>query len=432
MKNQILPLQINNILAYSLILLAFIGFQNSIYSSNKIVNDTIGFNEYKGIVIDSKSKKALIFAAITVNNTNISSVTNTQGEFILKIPKKYTNNKITVSFLGYTSKVVNLSDTSTDDIEVRLETHIEELSEIKINIKDAKTLISEMLRKKGDNYFDFPTSMTAFYRETIKKRRSYVSLSEAVVGINKQSYNLERKDILKLYRARKSTDYKKLDTITLKLRGGPYSTVQIDAMKNSDVLFSEDVFDYYDFVFENSTKIDNKPIFVVSFKQKPSISDPMYYGKLYIDANSYALTMAKFSLNLENPKKASRLFIIKKPARATVLPIEASYQIDYREKDGKWYLGYSRIQLGFKIDYDKRLFNSVYNITMEMAVTDWEKSTDENIFKARERLRSTAILSDEAQGFSDPEFWGEFNVIEPEKPIESAIKKIQKQLRKIK
>ncbi|SNR82301.1 carboxypeptidase-like regulatory domain-containing protein [Lutibacter flavus] len=432
MKNQILPLQINNILAYSLILLAFIGFQNSIYSSNKIVNDTIGFNEYKGIVIDSKSKKALIFAAITVNNTNISSVTNTQGKFILKIPKKYTNNKITVSFLGYTSKVVNLSDTSTDDIEVRLETHIEELSEIKINIKDAKTLISEMLRKKGDNYFDFPTSMTAFYRETIKKRRSYVSLSEAVVGINKQSYNLDRKDILKLYRARKSTDYKKLDTITLKLRGGPYSTVQIDAMKNSDVLFSEDVFDYYDFVFENSTKIDNKPIFVVSFKQKPSISDPMYYGKLYIDANSYALTMAKFSLNLENPKKASRLFIIKKPARATVLPIEASYQIDYREKDGKWYLGYSRIQLGFKIDYDKRLFNSVYNITMEMAVTDWEKSTDENIFKARERLRSTAILSDEAQGFSDPEFWGEFNVIEPEKPIESAIKKIQKQLRKIK
>ena len=41
-------------------------------------------------------------------------------------------------------------------------------------------------------------------------------------------------------------------------------------------------------------------------------------------------------------------------------------------------------------------------------------------------------MSDEASGFSDPEFWGEYNVIEPEKPIESAIKKIQKQLEKIK
>ena len=52
--------------------------------------------------------------------------------------------------------------------------------------------------------------------------------------------------------------------------------------------------------------------------------------------------------------------------------------------------------------------------------------------KYKDRFKSTAILSDEAAGFSDPEFWGEYNVIEPEKPIESAIKKIQKQLEKAK
>jgi hypothetical protein len=33
-------------------------------------------------------------------------------------------------------------------------------------------------------------------------------------------------------------------------------------------------------------------------------------------------------------------------------------------------------------------------------------------------------------GFADPNFWGEFNLIEPEKPIETAIRKIQKQLEK--
>ena len=116
--------------------------------------------------------------------------------------------------------------------------------------------------------------------------------------------------------------------------------------------------------------------------------------------------------------------------KANVLPTEAVYQINYREKDGLWYFGYSRIQLGFKIDYDKRLFNSVYHLTMEMAITDWEKNEENLSVKFKDRLRSTAILSDEASGFSDPEFWGEFNVIEPEKPIESAIKKIQKQLKK--
>ena len=35
-----------------------------------------------------------------------------------------------------------------------------------------------------------------------------------------------------------------------------------------------------------------------------------------------------------------------------------------------------------------------------------------------------------ASGFSDPNFWGAYNIIEPEKSIESAIKKISKQLNK--
>jgi len=47
-------------------------------------------------------------------------------------------------------------------------------------------------------------------------------------------------------------------------------------------------------------------------------------------------------------------------------------------------------------------------------------------------LRTSVIMSDKTLGFSDPEFWGEYNVIEPEKSIETAIKKIKKQLKKIK
>jgi hypothetical protein len=39
---------------------------------------------------------------------------------------------------------------------------------------------------------------------------------------------------------------------------------------------------------------------------------------------------------------------MRKPLNARVYPIEANYRIDYREKDGKWYYGYSRIELGIK------------------------------------------------------------------------------------
>ena len=414
----------------ALIFFTLIGFQNTGYATNAIVQDTITFIQYKGKVIDSKSKKPLVFATLIVNNTNISSITNTQGEFLLKIPTDYSNHRVTVSFLGYTSKVIDFNDLNESNIVIKLETHIEELSEIKINIEDANSLVREMLRNKGNNYFDFPTSMTAFYRETIKKRRNYVSLSEAVVEVNKQAYTNSKNDLLKLYKARKNTDYDKLDTITLKLKGGPSSTLKIDVMKNPLDFFGDDIYDRYQFNFETSTKIDDKPVYVVSFKQKKHIKDPYYFGKLFIDANSYALISTKFYLNLEDKKEASRIFVIKKPKKATVIPTQAMYQINYREKNGKWHFGYSRIELGFKIDYDKRLFNSVYNIVMEMAITDWEEITENTTIKFRDRLKPSVILSDEVQGFADPEFWGEYNVIEPEKPIENAIKKIQKQLEK--
>jgi hypothetical protein len=62
-----------------------------------------------------------------------------------------------------------------------------------------------------------------------------------------------------------------------------------------------------------------------------------------------------------------------------------------------------------------------------MLVTDWEKISDNPITQS-ERIKPTIIMADEVSGFADRDFWGEYNVIEPEKSIESAIKKIQKNL----
>ena len=89
------------------------------------------------------------------------------------------------------------------------------------------------------------------------------------------------------------------------------------------------------------------------------------------------------------------------------------------------------MQLGFRINWDKKLFNTIYHTTIEMAITDWEKNISKKLIRPRDRLKPSVIISDQDSGFADPEFWGEYNVIEPEKPIESAIKKIRKQLKKI-
>jgi len=386
--------------------------------------------ELGGVVLNNDNQP-IISATITINESNISTVTNDEGGFLLKVPKNLSDKKITISHIGYNDQSISLSQFNGSKITIRLDSSITQLSEVSIDPKDPEALIRAVMKKKGENYIDDNTIMTAFYRETIKKRRNYVSLSEAVVDVYKNPYQSAKADIIKLYKARKSANYKKLDTLAVKLQGGPTSTLYIDIMKNPEILFTNDLLSTYEFSFDNSTKINNRHIYVLNFKQRQNISDPLYYGKLYIDSETLAMTKAVFSLNTENKEEVSRMFVRKKPKNATVYPTIASYNINYREKDGKWYYGYGQIDLHIKINWRKKLFNSIYKLNVEMAITDWRKnSTDESISQ-KERLKKSVVIADEASGFSDPEFWGQYNVIEPEKPIESAIKKIKKQLKKL-
>lgn len=391
------------------------------------------FKQYEGAVIDAKTNKPLVFATIAVEGTNISTITNTEGNFLLKVPNSINSGTVLVSFIGYTTKKIVLTKLKNKKNKISLETSALQLSEVDINSpKDAKALFKETLNKKGENYFDDPTLMTAFYRETIKKRRRNVSLSEAVVNIYKTPYSSGKKDAVELYKARKSTDYNRLDTVALKLQGGPFNALYIDIMKYPEYIFTDNSIDNYKFTFERSTRVNDRLIYVINFNQLSSIKKPLYQGKLYIDAENRTLTSAVYNLNVTDRQLASELFVRRKPRKVDVWPTEVAYRVDYRNKNGKWYYGYSNAFLKFKVDWENKLFNSVYSMTAEMAVTDWEKNDTGKLPKPKERLKKSIILSDEAIGFSDPDFWGEYNIIEPEKSIESAIKKIQRQLRRAK
>jgi len=391
------------------------------------------FNQYKGEVLDEDTRRPLVFATLSLEDSNVSTVSNTEGEFSLKIPKNVVEGNVKVSFLGYKTRLIPLSKFTSENNQIFMKVSVLELTEVNLSIpKDARALVLETLKRRGENYFDDPTLMTAFYRETIKRRKKNVSLSEAVVNIYKTPYDSDRKDAMQLYKARKSTDYSRLDTVALKLQGGPFNALLVDLMKYPEYIFTPETIEDYSFNFERSTRENGKLLYVVEFEQKEAIIEPMYKGKLYIDADKKVLQSAVYALNITDKDIASKMFVRRKPRNAKVYPTEVAYRIDYREKNGKWYYGYSNVLLEFKINWDKKLFNSVYSMTCEMAVTDWEKNLSGKLPKTKERMKSSIILSDEAIGFADPNFWGEYNIIEPEKSIESAIRKIQRQLKKAK
>jgi hypothetical protein len=291
--------------------------------------------------------------------------------------------------------------------------------------------VLDVMANKGANYFDQSKFMTAFYREQVKRRSKNIALAEAVVTILKRPYNSDVNDAISIVKARKSTDYSPKDTLAMKFQGGPYNALFIDIMKYSDFIFSEELINLYDFSFNGSTRINDRIIYIVHFEPKESTKEQLYTGNLYIDIENKLLTNAIFALKITDKERAARLFVKKKPKDAFVYPTEVLYKVDYREKNNQWYYGYSNIHMTLKVEWEKRLFNSLYSMQAEMAITDWEELTEKQRIRYRDRVRSSIILAEEADGFSDPEFWGAYNIIEPDKSIQNAIRKIRRQLKRL-
>jgi len=412
---------------FTIFCLIVMGYFNSIPQVTAQDLDEKNYIEIRGLVLSGDTKKPLEYASISVNETNISTITNIEGTFLLKVPKQERDKSVTINYLGFINKVIPLSEFKKRIYTIRLYESIEKLDEINVLSGNPNEIIKKVMSNRRVNSFDDRTIMNAFYRESIKKRKSYASLSEAVIQVYNRPVYAGGDDYVKLNKVRKSTNYNKLDTLVIKLQGGPYNNLNMDMIKNQDLFFNEDIFLHYEFNFDRSITLNDRLTYVINFKPKGYVSIPLFYGQLFVDANTYALSKAFFNLNLDDQKSASKYFVKRKPSKAEVIPTTANYRIDYIISNGKWYHGYSRIELGFKIDWKKKIFNSNYYITIEMAVTDWKKNADSRNLKNKEKLSANIILHDEATGFSNPEFWGEYNVIEPDKSIENAIKKINRQ-----
>lgn len=383
--------------------------------------------EYKGKVVNN-SGDALNSAYLAVEGTNISTVTNNEGEFSLKIPTSLGNVMVRVSHLGYQSRALPLDFFKTGKVVIELQESMEELSEVSLlTYTDPEAVVRNMLKNRGSNYFDDRATMTAFYRETIKRGRKNVSLSEAVVTIHKTPYTSVGKDDIALVKARKTADYDRLDTVALKLRGGPYNPLSIDLMKNPTYIFGQDELERFTFSFDNPTKINDRYLYVVDFEEQ-NTGMPWYYGKLFIDAESFTLVKASFNLNVDNRRAATDLFVKKKPGGTKVYPVEVHYDVHYRERDGRWYYGYGNTQLEFVVNWKRRLFNSRYKVNSELAVTDWKVNTEGRVKKDSTFLNERVVMADDITGFNDLAFWGENNIIEPDESIENAIEKIRKNL----
>jgi len=386
----------------------------------------------KGRVIDDESGNPLEYASVSINNTNISTVTNQDGYFSMRIPSSARNYKIKVQHLGYDNillPVITLID--KEDNVLRMRSSSIRLDEIEVVSGDGTQLVKDALRLITRNYEDNPNMMVAFYREAVKKGSRYLSLVEAVLDVYKESYKSYSNDQARIYIGRKATDISPRDTVFMKFQGGISDALLLDIAKHPEIVFGEDASGYI-FNIDGIATINNRPHYKIDFSPYAGIEDILFRGKIYLDVESLAFKRMEFNMNVEGRKDAAAIFIKKKPSSMRVSAESAKYVVDYVEQNGKWYFNYSSTEVQFKVRWKRRffgLFASTYTIFSEMAVTDrYEEPVQK--FPRKERIRSTDVIAEKVEHFQNAEFWGDYTVIEPDKEISNAIKKLSGKLQR--
>ena len=234
-----------------------------------------------------------------------------------------------------------------------------------------------------------------------------------------------------IYIGRKATDISPRDTVLLKFQGGISDALLLDIAKNPEIVFGTDGSDYT-FHIEGLININNKPHYKIKFEPYPTNEEILFRGNIYIEYESLAIARMEFNMNVEDRKDASNIFIRRKPAKMRVEVEKAQYVVDYIEDNGKWYFNYSKTEVGFRVRWTNRffgLFATNYTIGSEIAVTD-RYSDNVNKFPRSERIRSTDVIAERVEYFLDPDFWGEYNVIEPDQEITDAIDRLSDKLRR--
>ncbi len=407
-----------------------------------------------GVAKDENTRKEVPFASISIPGTHIGTVANADGEFTLKVLKSLNATDFEVTHIGYLNKRFNIEEALKNGKTYYIAPHSVPLKEVVVRPEDPESIIRGALTNVKKNYSENPNILVGFYRESIKQKRDYVSISEAVIDVYKGAYQKEfDNDRVRIYRGRKSGDVKKADTLVVKLQGGPHIAMLLDIVKNPYVLLDPEMLRYYSYEVLDLVNIDNEMNYVIGFTPRveqdfPSYTDkvkvstawraippkaeldfPLYMGKIYITTESLAISMVEFSMDLSDPDKAALQFVRRKPAGLRFTPTAATYLVTYKKQNDKYFLNYIRTEVAFKCKWNRKIFSSNYTIMSEMAITD-RQLDGVTRFTSKESLKSTAVLADMVPVFFADDFWGEYNVIEPEESIQSAIKKINRKLKR--
>ena len=379
-----------------------------------------------GTVVSGSSGQVVKGANVSGGGQTV--VTNDDGFFLLKSDNTLTS--IIVSHVGYRSQNVKVDGkgNTVDGLRIRLQPTTVQLQEVLVQAySDPRELVDAAIRKIPKNYSRQPELYHCFYRETAMKRQHYIMVAEGVVDMYKTGYGHgSGRDRVAIRKGRRLLSPNQRDTLSVKVTGGPVTPVQLDVVKNLDLLLNEEELRKYAMKMEQPTTIGDRLQYVVSISPQVVEEYALYYGLLYIDQETLTFTRVELNLDVSDRDKATRMMLVRKPAGVRFRPKELSLLVDYHQEGDLTRISYVRTTFRFYCDWRRRLFATAFTACCEMVVTSRHDGDTVEPIRGRESFDQRDAFFDKVDYFRDPTFWQDYNIIEPTESLDRAIDRLLK------
>lgn len=383
-----------------------------------------------GKVTDQQGQP-LAYVSVSAEGSKAHTVTNDDGQFTLKTTHK--PRYVRLSHIGYKSRKIAIDEGTELPLHIRMVSNTVELREVLVNANNPMAILRAAMERVMQNYPHEPELVRCFYRETARRGSRFISVAEAVTEMYKSDYAYgPERDAVAIMKGRRLMSMKARDTLGVKVQGGPVLPLIVDVAKNPDYLMNEENLAHYKLRMEVPVRIADRPQFVISMEPQGRQLYPLMMGRVFIDQELLAFTRAELQLDMTDWRQASEYMLVRKPMGLRFRPKELTVTIVYEtDEQGITRMSYVRNLMRFNCDWKRRLFASPFITVCEMVVTDRQQRGDK---VKRPRGRSSFGLKerfyDRVEYFDDPDFWADYNIIEPTESLENAIDKLKKKVRK--
>ena len=349
--------------------------------------------DFQAVLKNSITHVPIYSASISVKNSNIGTISNTDGAF--KLCYSNLNDSVRISHVEYETLDLSLSDKSIKD-EIYLTPRNIILSEVNVKAMSAQDLLLKAIEESSKRIKP-NAKLSTYYREFVKNNEQYSKFSDGLIDYK---ITISKKRKTKTAANVKASRAIKLDTIKEEEFSSLNSPLDVRTAANlydiSKIRRLVNKEDFHKFNFKFIEFESNSELVTIIMSPKLEVKEGLLEKKITLNRNSYLIQEIESHLPVSQAQYAKIINILIAKVQIT----DRKIKIIYKENNGIYSLFY--ISRDFTMHFwNKKKIDETITFLSDLIVTDIQVGKLEE--KKRKSYKHKSLYKRGNQ--YDTEFW---------------------------